>query len=289
MAKVGRMLGERYRIDVRIAGGGFGATVYRATDITRDRAVALKVLHAGLIGQDDLVARFRREAAVLGHLCNPHTVRAYDFGETEDGTLYIAMELLEGESLHARYRAAGPLPWRRVLDIAKQICASLSEAHAHGIVHRDLKPTNIYLERGDVVKVLDFGVAKILSDSDLDDDVLTRSGQMVGTFDYMAPEQMIGSACTPQTDLYTLGLVIYELISGARPFGSARSPTAMLKAMMMPVPTALSSISDAPRALDTVIERLLQPDPAHRYADAHALVAAIDEVRCGPASVSVAL
>jgi serine/threonine-protein kinase len=289
MSTVGRMLGERYRIEGRIAGGGFGATIYRATDITNGRAVALKVLHAGLIGQDDLVARFRREAAVLGHLHNPHTVSAYDAGETADGTLFIAMELLEGESLHDRYRAAGRLPWRRVLDIARQVCASLSEAHAHGIIHRDLKPTNIYLERGDVVKVLDFGVAKILSDSDLHDDVLTRSGQMVGTFDYMAPEQMIGSACTPQTDLYTLGLVIYELIAGVRPFGSARSPTAMLKAMMMPVPTALSAISDAPRELDTVIDKLLQPDPTHRYASAHALVAALDEVRCGPTSVSVAL
>jgi serine/threonine protein kinase len=105
----------------------------------------------------------------------------------------------------------------------------------------------------------------------------------------MAPEQMIGRACTPQTDLYTLGLVIYELIGGARPFGSARSATAMLKAMMLPVPTALSSISDAPRELDTVIDKLLQPDPLHRYANAHALVAALDEVRCGIASVSVAL
>lgn len=289
MSVVGTVLGERYRVEARIAGGGFGATIYRASDITNGRAVALKVLHAGLIGQDDLVARFRREAAVLAHLHDPHTVRAYDFGETPEGTLYIAMELLEGESLQHRYRATRRLPWRRVLDIAEQVCASLAEAHAHGIIHRDLKPTNIYLERGDVVKVLDFGVAKILSDSDLDDDVLTRSGQMVGTFDYMAPEQLIGSACTPQTDLYALGLVIYEMIAGARPFGSERSPTAMLKAMMRPVPTALSSISDAPHELDAVIDKLLDPDPMQRYASARELAAVLDVVRCGPTSVSVAL
>jgi serine/threonine-protein kinase len=282
MSIVGMILGRRYRIDVRIAGGGFAA-IYRARDIISDRDVAIKVLHARLVRQADIVARFRREAAVLVHLHSPHTVTAYDFGEAEDGTLYLVLELLHGESL------AGPLPWRRVLDIARQVCASLSEAHAHGIIHRDLKPTNIHLGHDDVVKVIDFGVAKILHGSDLDDGELTHSGQMVGTFDYMAPEQMIGSACTPQTDLYTLGLVIYETISGRRPFGSSPSLTAMLQAKIKAVPTALSVISDAPIELDAVIEKLLQRDPAHRYANADALAAALDEVRCRAVSMSVAL
>jgi serine/threonine protein kinase len=184
---------------------------------------------------------------------------------------------------------AGPLPWRSVLDIARQVCASLSEAHAHGIIHRDLKPTNIHLGHDDVVKVIDFGVAKILHGSDLDDDDLTRYGQMVGTFDYMAPEQMIGSACTPQTDLYTLGLVMYEMISGERPFGSAPSTIAMLQAMIRTVPRALSAISDAPIELDAVMSKLLHRDPAQRYASATDLARALDEIRCRSASVSVAL
>lgn len=281
MSLVGTMLARRYRIDVRIAGGGFGA-IYRAADLISGRDVAVKVLHARLVRQDDVVARFRREAAVLVHLHNAHTVTAYDFGEADDGTLYLVMELLHGESLADRYRRTGPLPWRRVLDIAKQVCASLTEAHLHGIIHRDLKPTNIHLDDGDLVKVIDFGVAKILHGSDLDDDDLTRSGQMVGTFHYQAPEQMIGSACTPQTDLYTLGLVIYEMISGARPFGSAPSLTAMLQAMIMTVPTALSAISDAPIELDCVINKLLQRDPAQRYASASDLASALDEVLAIP-------
>jgi len=278
---VGTLLGGRYRIDVRIAGGGFGA-VYRATDLATGTEVALKVLHARLARQDDVVTRFRREAAVLVHLHDPHTVSAYDFGEADDGTLYIVMELLHGESLAERFRATGPLPWRRVLDIAKQVCSSLAEAHTHGIIHRDLKPTNIHLEESGFVKVLDFGVAKVLVGSELEDDEQTQSGQMVGTFDYMAPEQMIGSACTPQTDLYTLGLVIYEMISGERPFGSAPSLTAMLQAMIMKVPTALSAISDAPIELDAAINKLLQRDPAQRYVSANDLVAALDDVLAIP-------
>lgn len=275
------MLGDRYRIDACIAHGGFGA-IYRAHDVHAGLDVAVKVLHARLVRQEDVVARFRREAAVLVHLHSPHTVSAYDFGEADDGTLYIVMELLQGESLAERYRTSGPLPWRRMLEIAKQVCASLGEAHRNCIIHRDLKPTNIHLDRNGSVKVIDFGVAKILHGSDLEDDDLTRSGQMVGTFDYMAPEQMIGSACTPQTDLYSLGLVIYELISGERPFGSAPSLTAMLQAMIIKVPTALSAISDAPIELDSVINNLLQRDPEQRYASASDLSNALDEVLAIP-------
>jgi serine/threonine-protein kinase len=281
MSLVGTVLAQRYRIDWLVASGGFGA-IYRAADLIDRRDVALKVLHARLTRHEDVVARFRREAAVLVHLHSPHTVTAYDFGEADDGTLYIAMELLQGESLLERYRALGSLPWRRVLAIAKQVCGALSEAHAHGIVHRDLKPTNIHLAHGDFVKVLDFGIAKILRGSDLDDDELTHSGQMIGTFDYMAPEQMIGSACTPQTDLYTLGLVIYEMIAGVRPFGPAPSLTAMLQAMIMTVPTAPSAISDAPIELDAVINKLLQRDPVQRYARALDLANALDDVLAIP-------
>ncbi len=276
------MLGTRYRIDTRIADGGFAA-VYRARDVVSDRDVAVKVLHARLLRHENAVARFRREAAVLVHLHNVHTVTAYDFGEAEDGTLYLVLELLRGESL------AGPMPWPRMLGIAGQVCESLAEAHAHGIIHRDLKPTNIHLGDGDVVKVIDFGVAKILHGSNLHDDELTRSGQMVGTFDYMAPEQMVGSACSPQTDLYTLGLVMYEMISGERPFGSAPSTIAMLQAMIRTVPRPLSAISDAPLELDAVMTKLLHRDPLQRYASARDLAIALDEVRCRSASVSVAL
>src|SRR4051812_24638108 len=132
---VGNVLDRRYRIEFRLAAGGFGA-IYRATHVITGREVALKVLHASLATEEDIVARFRREADALALLHNPHTITAYDFGEAPGGTLYIVMELLQGESLYERYRALGAVPWRRMLAIARQVCDSLIEAHALGIIHR---------------------------------------------------------------------------------------------------------------------------------------------------------
>jgi serine/threonine-protein kinase len=265
---VGTVLDRRYRIEFRLAAGGFGA-IYRATHVITRREVAIKVLHPSLATEPNVVARFRREAEALGALKNPHTVRAFDFGSTE-GMLYIVMELLQGESLYERYRALGPYPWQRMLKIAREVCDSLAEAHAIGIVHRDLKPTNIHLERiggdEDYVKVLDFGIAKILHGSALDNADLTRSGQMIGTFDYMAPEQMVGSHLTGKSDVYTLGLVMYEMLTGERPFGDPASPSAMLQAMIMTTPPAVSTRSDSPEELDALITKCLARDPDHRWS-----------------------
>src|SRR5512141_1145916 len=136
---VGSVLDRRYRIEFRLAAGGFGS-IYRATHVITGRAVALKTLHPSLATEPDVVARFRREAETLSHLSNPHTIQAYDFGQASEGTLYIVMELLQGERRYAGYRALGPLPWRRMRGIARQICEALSEAHGLGIIHRDLKP-----------------------------------------------------------------------------------------------------------------------------------------------------
>ena len=271
---VGTVLDRRYHIEFRLAAGGFGA-IYRATHVINRRAVALKVLHASLASERDVVARFRREAQALGALRDPHTIKAYDFGETADGTLYIVMELLQGESLFERFRALGPLPWRRMAGIVRQVCSSLAEAHALGIVHRDLKPTNIHLEEvggdADYVKVLDFGIAKILHGSALDDVDITRSGQMIGTFDYMAPEQMFGGAVTTRSDLYTLGVVLFEMISGERPFGDPHSAAAMLQAIVTRTPPPLSTVSDAPVELDAIVARCLEREAARRYASAEEL------------------
>lgn len=278
---VGSVLDRRYRIEFRLAAGGFGA-IYRATHVITRREVAIKTLHPSLATEPNVVARFRREAEALGALKSPHTVRAFDFGEASDGPLYIVMELLQGESLYERYRALGPVPWRRMLAIARQVCESLAEAHALGIVHRDLKPTNIHLERSgadeDFVKVLDFGIAKILHGSALESDDLTRSGQMIGTFDYMAPEQMVGSTLTGQSDIYTLGLVLYEMITGERPFGDPPSPTAMLQAMIMKTPPPISTRSDAPEEVDALVSKCIARDPDERWRDVEELAAAIDQI-----------
>jgi serine/threonine-protein kinase len=278
---VGTVLDRRYHIDERLAAGGYGA-IYRATHVTDQRPVALKVLHTSLASEADVVARFRREAQALGALRDPHTIRALDFGETRDGMLYIAMELLQGESLFEQFRAHGPLAWRRVAAIARHVCSSLAEAHRLGIVHRDLKPTNIHLERvgddADFVKVLDFGIAKILHGSAIESIDITRTGDMIGSFDYMAPEQMFGGVVSPRSDIYMLGVVMYEMISGKKPYGDPSSASEMLVAIATRTPAPLSAVSDAPAALESIVTRCLDRHASQRFASVDELSAALDDL-----------
>jgi serine/threonine-protein kinase len=274
---LGAVIADRYRLDGRLAIGGFGA-IYHATDLELGRDVALKILHANHAEDPAVAARFRREGAALASLRDPHTVTAYEFGEARDGTLFIAMEVLHGESLHEQLRA-GPLPWRRAIAIVRAVCESLGEAHALGIVHRDLKPANIFIElrdgEPDQVKVLDFGIAKIMHGSTLDNADLTSAGQMVGTFDYMAPEQMLGGECTGRTDLFSVGIVLYEMVCGERPF-AAQTAAKILSEILHATPIPASTRSDAPPALDRVLDRCLHHDPAQRYAGVAELAADLD-------------
>jgi eukaryotic-like serine/threonine-protein kinase len=281
----GMMFDGRYHIEAKLAAGGFGS-IYRATYVPTGARVALKVLHPDLASDPTLSARFRREAAVLESLRDPHTIKTYEHGEAADGTLYIAMELLTGRSLQAELRTQGPLPWWRMLAIMRGVCDSLIEAHSRGIVHRDLKPANIHLEhRGgqpDFVKVLDFGIVKMLSNSGIDDESdITRVGQAIGTLEYMAPEQIIGTSTDHRTDLYTLGVVAYEMITGRRPFAEAAGPTSLMTALMTRTPTAPSTLFPReclPAEVDRLILRLLARDPQDRFADARELAAALDEI-----------
>ena len=278
---VGADLDGRFHVDAKIAEGGFGS-IYRATHLASKHVVALKVLHSELAADDNLAARFRREGETLSSLSSPHTVSVYEVGETDDGTLYIAMELLVGESLLDRFRARGPLPWRGVLEIMKQVCRSLGEAHALGIIHRDLKPANIHLETNDHVKVLDFGIAKLMRGSDSDDgEDLTRVGQAVGTLEYMAPEQLIGSSTDGRSDIYGLGVVMYEMVTGRRPYADATGPTSLVAAVMtqpLVPPSKLYDCRCVPAAVDAILLECLAKDPKDRYANVGALIAAIDEV-----------
>jgi serine/threonine-protein kinase len=267
---VGVTLHQRYRITQKIAAGGFGV-VYVAADLVAQRDVAVKLLHPGLAADPSIAARFHREIEALRTLKSPHTVAALDAGEAPDGTPYLVMELLTGESVYEQMKARGKMPWRRVLAIARGVCHSLGEAHARGIVHRDLKPENIHLERrGDdlnFVKVLDFGIAKNHHSAIEGGADLTQVGQMIGTFCYMAPEQMIGSS-TPESDVFTLGIVIYELISGRRPYGDAKGPAAQLAAVLGDPPPPLPN---APAAFVQIVMRCIDKDPLRRYRDAHEL------------------
>ncbi|HEY4179613.1 MAG TPA: protein kinase [Kofleriaceae bacterium] len=279
---LGAIVAGRFRIEGRLAAGGFGA-IYRATHVGSGHTIALKVLHQRMASDRGAVARFQREGATLTTLRSPHTIAAYEIGESgELGILFIVMELLSGVTLFERFRSSGPIPWRTMAKIGAQICASLGEAHALGIVHRDLKPTNIHLELvgddPDFVKVLDFGIAKIMQDSSFDSSDLTNAGQMIGTLDYMSPEQMVGGAVTGQTDIYTLGIVMYEMISGKRPFAEASSAAAVLAAMLKTIPASLTRVPGLPADLDRIVRRMLAKDAVDRYSDIDELARDLDAV-----------
>jgi serine/threonine-protein kinase len=283
------MIDGKYRIVSKLAAGGFGS-IYRAVDVRTATEVALKVLHRDLAADAHLSARFRREGAALARLRDPHTVAMFEVGEAADGTRYIAMELLAGRSLLAEFRSEGPLPWSRMLRVMRGVCSSLIEAHALGVVHRDLKPANIHLEprgaAGDFAKVLDFGIAKLMHGSDLDDGSdLTRVGQAIGTLEYMSPEQILGGATDGRSDVYSLGVVAYEMITGRRPFAEA-SATSLMTAMLTGSPPAPSSLFHRecfPAQVDMLLLRCLARDPQDRFASAADLAAAIDDVLGAPA------
>ena len=276
---LGTLLNRQFRIVERIAAGGFGA-IYRARHLDSSCDVAIKVLLPELASDPSLVARFRREGATLATLCNANTVRTFEFGET-GGLLYIVMELLRGETLFERFRARGPMPWSRATTIARAICNSLAEAHALGIVHRDLKPANIFLmphAGEDHVKVLDFGIAKIVNSSFAESADLTQAGQMIGTTEYMSPEQILGGTVDGRSDLYTVGVLLYELVTGRRPFHDATGATGMLAALLTNAPPPPSLFARMPPFLEYIIQKCLAREAQDRFPDVNELAAALDHL-----------
>jgi serine/threonine-protein kinase len=272
---IGRTLNHRYIVEDKIGEGGFGA-VFRGKQIATGREVALKILHPHNVHDETIVARFRREAEACSKLRDPHTVTTYDFDETPDGILYLAMELLRGRALHHLQKADGPLGATRVLRILDQVAASLTEAHANGIVHRDMKPENVFIEsRGgeDHVKVLDFGIAKVMSD-DRQVPALTAVGQTLGTLEFMSPEQLRGQKLDGRSDIYALGMMAYEMLTGKLPFQSAKTPIDIINFHMKteaPLPSKLADHIAIPAAVDAIIVKMVQKDRENRFADATAL------------------
>lgn len=281
---IGQVLNNRFKIESKIGEGGFGA-VYRGTQLGTTRKVALKLLHPEMTKDKNLVLRFRREGLVLCNLKDAHTITTYDFDQTPDGTLYIAMELLEGKSLHQVFQAQGPLDWRRVFKIIGEMCSSLAEAHAHGIVHRDLKPENVYLENRtgnpEFVKILDFGIAKVMKgEIDPSSPQLTATGQTLGTLEYMSPEQLMGKQLDGRSDVYALGVVAYEMITKRLPFPDAKGPAGLITAQLRHTPTPPSKANahvSLPAVVDKVILKCLEKDKNNRYADVTALATAVQE------------
>ncbi len=225
---IGTEIAGGYRILQKLGEGGMGA-VYRGEQIALKRAVAIKLLRPELSANETLLHRFRSEATAVAKLSHPNTVNIYDFGQGKDGSLFIAMEFIEGKSLRAVVHAEAPLLPARALHIAAQVAASLADAHSHQIVHRDLKPDNVMLQqRGkqrDIARVLDFGIAKLRDDSrSTQVAALTQAGDLLGTPQYMAPEQVRGEAIDGRTDVYALGCLLYEMTTGRMPF---EAPTIM--------------------------------------------------------------
>ena len=294
---LGQVLNNRFKVESKIGEGGFGA-VYRGVQLATGRKVALKLLHPDMTKDDNLVARFRREGMVLCNLRDAHTITTYDFDQTPAGTLYIAMELLEGKSLHQVFHEEAPLDWKRVFKILTEMCSSLAEAHAQGIVHRDLKPENIYLEsrsgNPEFVKILDFGIAKVMRGETIDPQSpqLTATGQTLGTLEYMSPEQLMGKALDGRSDVYALGVLAYEMITGRLPFPDAKGPAGLITAQLKQTPVPPSQAlpqAMLPRAADRAILKCLEKDKNNRYPDVSALAVALQEVISGQSSELAAI
>jgi hypothetical protein len=272
----GDVVGGRYRIDALIGGGGFG-TVFRATQLNLARAVAVKLLHPGLFAAEGALERFCREAELVQQLKHPNTVRVYDFGRTETGLPFIVWEHLEGQPLDALVAREGALSPARVVRITSQVLKALMEAHALGIVHRDIKPANLFVSNfsgePDFVKVLDFGVAKTLSEQGPG---ITSGAMPIGTPSYMAPEQVRTEPIGPAADLYALGLVMAELLCG-RAVVQGRSVVDVFMAQASPEAIALPHEVEA-GPLGAVVRRATEKVIAHRYASAREMLADLERV-----------
>ena len=277
-ALIGRELDGRYRIEGTLGKGGMGV-VYRATQLSVGRPVAVKLLTGQARGDADSVSRFRREANAIARLAHPNTVRIVDFGHDEaTDHLYIAMELLIGESLRARLRARQTLLPSEVVHVARQVLKSLGEAHANAIYHRDLKPENIMLCRlhgeSDFVKVVDFGIARVGHPSGPGTSI-TKTGKAPGTPRYMSPEQAMGEPVDGRSDLYSLAVIMYELLCGCAPFASPTAIGMMMHHMQTPPPPLIAA-SDLPEGLAALITGALSKDPSSRPQTAEAFLAALD-------------
>ena len=284
---IGRIIGERFKIIGLIARGGMGK-VYRAEQAPLGRVCALKVLNPNYAGEHDAEfhKRFFLEASLTSKLTHPNTVTIFDYGRTDDDIYFMAMEHLEGHTLHRAIREAGHFSEQRATHIARQICRALREAHALGVIHRDLKPANIFLvehgDEADFVKVLDFGLVKKVAETSGDE--LTKAGLFMGSPKYMAPEQISGEKVDVRTDVYALGIIMYEMMTGKVPFDSATS----VDILMAQVKEAAASLREmnpsveASPAFEETIARCMRKSPDDRFRSMDEVLAALKRINAGP-------
>jgi serine/threonine-protein kinase len=288
---LGKTLADKYRIEERISEGGMG-TVYRATHVLMEKTVAVKVLHPSLASDEKIVARFTREAKAASRISHPHALNVTDFGEAQDGVVFLVMEYLDGRTLKRVVREEGPMPLLRVVEIARQIAGALDAAHAEGVVHRDLKSDNIMLTEtggGDWAKVLDFGIAKIIEPDGHDPD-LTAANMIIGTPQYMSPEQCSqANEIDARSDIYSFGVILFEMFVGHVPFTGESATAIMLKHLQEPPPSVLEERKDLPPAVGQVVARALSKRPEDRQQSAGELAGALELAAEGKAVAGAAV
>jgi eukaryotic-like serine/threonine-protein kinase len=272
---VGTSLNGRYRLEARIASGGM-STVYRALDETLERQVAVKLMNREVASDSDQLERFRREARAVAQLSHPHIVGVIDAGDDADPTHprpYIVFEYVEGETLKDRIRRLGRLPITESVAYAIEIARALGAAHARHIVHRDVKPQNVLIDQEGSAKVTDFGIARTL-----EEEGLTADGRVLGTTDYVSPEQALGQQVTGQSDLYSLGVVLYEMLTGEVPFRGDSQVAVAMKHVREEIPDVQLKRPEVSAALAAVVETATAKRLDERYADDAELIADLEDV-----------
>jgi serine/threonine protein kinase len=284
----GQTLDNRYKVLGVVGRGGMGV-VYRAEQEIIKREVALKVLIRDVVRDETSVKRFLNEARIIASLESNHTITLYDFGVTSDGLLYYTMELLDGKPLSHIIRDEGPLDFARASELVLQTCQSLEEAHKKGVLHRDIKPENLFVlnrEEGERVKVLDFGIAKLIGDASIE--AITKTGMVCGTPQYLSPEQVVGNPAVPASDLYSLGIVLYECLAGEPPFlGQTPMKLLMKHLNEKPVPVGIKNADvDVPESLNRFLETALEKKPEARFQNVpefrSALIQAMEQHELSP-------
>ena len=289
----GEVLDERYTVLGLVGKGGMGV-VYKAEQALIKRIVALKVLRREVVQDETSVKRFLNEARAIASLENPHTITLYDFGVTRDGLLYYTMELLKGTPLSRLIKREAPLDYRRAVGFILETCGSLQEAHESNILHRDLKPDNLFIIKRweeEHVKVLDFGIAKLVGDTSME--TMTKTGMIVGTPQYLSPEQALGNPSVPASDLYSLAIVLYEMLTGSPPFLGDTPLKTMWKHLQEQAPPihVKNPNIEVPKSIDLFLRRALQKEPGKRPQTAlafrKALEKALNEHDAAPETVAL--
>ena len=261
----GDLIADRYELEELVGSGGM-SDVFRARDNQLDRRVAIKILHERYAGDPEYLTRFRTEARSVARLSHPNIVTVIDRGD-DDGRQFIVFEHVDGENLKELVRRSGRLPVRRAIELALQVADGLAFAHQEGLVHRDVKPQNVLLSREGEVKVTDFGIARSLEV----EHGVTQTGTVLGTGEYLAPEQASGKPISPATDVYSLGVVLWEMLAGEVPFSGENFVAVALRHVNEPVPSLREVRPDVSPRLAAAVERALAKDPAHRFPSMAAL------------------